>query len=255
MTDTAEPVVIGVMSDIHGNPIALEAVLDDASGVGVTSWLVLGDVVAMGPDPACVMERLATLDVVACIAGNTERYVLTGDGPEPSPADVADDPSLLPKLVEVTRSFAWTRGFLSAHHLLDRLRAFAPDHRFDLPDGSKVLAVHASAVADDGSGIHPGLRDDDVALMFPGDRADLVFGGHTHLATDRLLDRSRFVNPGSVSNPLDGETSARYVVLRCDIDGHDLEHRSVAYDLAEVRAAIRRSEIPGADFLLERYFG
>jgi hypothetical protein len=58
-----------------------------------------------------------------------------------------------------------------------------------------------------------------------------------------------------VSNPLDGETSARYVVLRCDIAGHDLEHRSVTYDLDEVRATIRRSEIPGADFLLGRHFG
>lgn len=72
------------MSDIHGNTTALRAVIADANAIGVDHWWVLGDIVALGPDPVGVLEILAELPNVEAIAGNTEWYVLTGDGPHPT---------------------------------------------------------------------------------------------------------------------------------------------------------------------------
>ena len=56
--------VLGVVTDIHGNPYALEAVLSHGAQRGVERWLVLGDVVAMGPEPGRVMDQLTEVDVV-----------------------------------------------------------------------------------------------------------------------------------------------------------------------------------------------
>ena len=73
-----------IMADIHGNAIALDAVLQDIERCGgVDGYWVLGDIVALGPAPVEVIERLAALPNVTCVRGNTERYVCTGDRPLP----------------------------------------------------------------------------------------------------------------------------------------------------------------------------
>ena len=75
---------IAFLSDIHGNDIAIEAVLDhiEQNG-GVDTYWILGDLVAIGHAPIRVMEILRDLPA-EIIRGNTERYVCTGDRPGPS---------------------------------------------------------------------------------------------------------------------------------------------------------------------------
>ncbi len=175
---------LGVVADIHGNPFALSEVLRDGEARGVERWLVLGDVVAMGPAPAAVLDLLAAKDVVVSIMGNTERYVLVGDRPDPTFEQVRADASQLPRLVEVAASFAWTKGFLAATGDLATLAGYRTSARLAFPDGSTALAIHASMLSDQGLGISPDLDRADVRLLFPDPGADLVFGGHTHRASD-----------------------------------------------------------------------
>ena len=253
MTKTVEG-RLGVVSDIHGNSAALRAVLDDGAALGVEVWLVLGDVVAMGADPGGVLGQLDEVDVLALISGNTERYVLTGDRPDPSFEDVIADPSELARLVEVVGSFSWTRGNLSGQGLLDPVTSWVPDHRIALSDGSRLLAVHASLVADDGVGIHPERVDADYRRLFPDVAADLVVGGHTHTVTDHMVDGVRFVNPGSVSNLMTADKAARYAVIDASPAATTVEFRSVQYDVARAVADIEQSGIPGAGFLVRHYF-
>jgi predicted phosphodiesterase len=72
-----------VVADIHGNDVALRAVLKDAGGVGVDHWWALGDLVLFGPRPAEVLELLQDLPGLSMLRGNTDRYVLTGEQPAP----------------------------------------------------------------------------------------------------------------------------------------------------------------------------
>jgi predicted phosphodiesterase len=102
---------IALLSDIHGNSIALDAVLADIERVGgVDTHWVLGDLVALGPDQVGVLERLSALPNVHYTRGNTDRYVITGERPPPSPADAQHHPELLPVLAEVAGTFAWTHA-------------------------------------------------------------------------------------------------------------------------------------------------
>jgi predicted phosphodiesterase len=84
--------------------------------------------------------------------------------------------------------------------------------------------------------------------------AELVLGGHTHEETDRVVDGSRFVNPGSISNHTTNDKRARYLLLRADKDRVELEHRKVSYDVGAAVTLIHDSRLPGGDFLIDRYF-
>jgi predicted phosphodiesterase len=239
---------LGLISDIHGNRIALEAVVADGRDAGVESWWALGDLVAIGPDPVATLELLVELPGVRFVRGNTDRYVVTGDRPFPHPADVEHDPSLQPLFDAVESSFAWTRDQMGARNL--EWLATLPDvQHARLPDGTRLMGVHASPASDDGVGINPAIADADLAALLAGAGADVICGGHTHQPTDRRVGAQRAVNLGSVSNPITTDLRASYVVIEADADGHHLEHRRVAYDHDAVIGRIDRSGHPEAEYL------
>jgi len=245
-------VKLGLISDIHGNSTALRAVIDDAKQVGVTHWWVLGDLVALGPDPVGVIECLERLGNVHAVAGNTERYVLRGDRPYPSVDDAAGDVGLIARLAEVASSFAWTLGAISQAGWFDWLDALPGQVRMTLPDGTRVLGVHASPHADDGAGIDNRISDHDLADLLAGCEADVVFAGHTHDATDRVIGGVRAVNLGSVSNSHRPDRSATYATLDILPGAHSITHRVVPYDLGAALQAIRDVHHPTPAFL-ERF--
>ena len=240
---------LGILSDIHGNRIALEAVLADGDALGVDAWWALGDLVAMGPDPVGTAELLAATPGLVATRGNTDRYVLTRDRPPPYADHVRADPSLLDRLVEVEASFSWTGGALSTGGWLGWLAALPLEVRLDLEDGTRVLGVHASPGRDDGEGITPDRPEEALAAALAGAEADIVVAGHTHRATDRTVGAIRAVNPGSVSNPVTDDVRAGYVIVHSDPSGHRVELRRVDYDRDAFLDALRESGHPAHDYL------
>src|SRR5579871_5536198 len=105
---------LAIFPDVHGNPIALNAVLADIARQGeIDAYWVLGDFAGIGYDPVTPLKTITALPQVRCIRGNTDRYVVTLDLPV-APESVLEKPALLPEVIEATRSFSWTRGYLSA---------------------------------------------------------------------------------------------------------------------------------------------
>jgi hypothetical protein len=74
---------------------------------------VLGDFAALGYDPVTPLERVTALSHASFTRGNTDRYVVTDDLPVP-PVKAQEDPTLLPQVMELVRSFSWSRGYVSA---------------------------------------------------------------------------------------------------------------------------------------------
>jgi predicted phosphodiesterase len=240
---------LGMISDVHGNCHALEAVVADASSLGVDQWWVLGDLVAIGPDPVATMELVANLPHVEAIRGNTERYVLTSDRPPPTPSDVIANPDLFELYGTIQRSFAWTGGALASHGWLEWLRDLPLDLRTELPDGTVVLGVHASPGRDDGEGITPHRDEEELRHDLEGSHADIVLAGHTHQPTDRVVADMRAVNLGSLSNPITDDLRASYVILHADRQGHAVEHRRVDYDRQAFLSSVERSGHPASDYI------
>jgi predicted phosphodiesterase len=242
-------VKLGVVSDIHGNRVALDAVVADASTQGVGSWWALGDLVAIGPEPIPTLEVVANLPNVTITRGNTERYVLTGDRPPPSEADVVARPELLGLFAAVEGSFAWTRGALSSGGWLEWLATLPLEARTVLRDGTRLLGVHASPGRDDGDGITPDRPESDLAQALAPAEAELVCAGHTHRPTDRWVGDVHAVNLGSVSNPVTDDRRASYVIIHDDPHGHRVEHRRVAYDRDEFLRRLARSGHPEQGYI------
>lgn len=247
---------IALLSDVHGNPIALDAVLADIQVQGgADAFWVLGDLAAIGHDPIGTLERLIALPDVRFSRGNTDRYVVTGERPPPTMEAAQANPRLLPKVLEIAQGFAWTQGCVTAAGWLDWLAELPLEQRLTLPDGTRLLGVHAAPGTDDGTGVHPDLGDSELKTLVADCGADVVCVGHVHWPGDRRLDNVRVVNLGSVSNPLASDLRASYVFLEADASGYRLQHRRVDYDLKAVIEAIQRSRHPAGAFITGHFLG
>ncbi len=241
---------LAILSDIHGNPLAMDAVLADIHSQGeVDAYWILGDFAALGYDPVTPLEKLTSLPHASFTRGNTDRYVVTEDLPVP-PEKALEDSTLLPQVIELARNFSWTRGYLSAAGWLDWLTNLPLEVRLTLPNGTRLLGVHASPGRDDGPGIQPRHSDDKLEQLLVGCEADVVIVGHTHVPLDRQVGKMRVINLGSVSNPVTPGLQATYVLLDADEHGYSIQLRRVDYDHEAVIKAIEHSRHPTPAFLI-----
>lgn len=228
---------LAIFSDVHGNSLALEAVLRDVDARGITRIYCLGDLVGYGADPNGVIDLIRTRGVES-ILGNYDEGVAweTGD----CGCFYAD--------AEARRigdaSYAYTVDTVTP----DRkayLRSLPREGHVELV-GKKIHLVHGSPRR-----INEYLlrdRDERTYLRLAEDESDdaLVFG-HTHDPWFRLYGDKLFVNVGSVGRPKDGDPRAAYVVMSATSgDPIDVEIRRVAYDVEAAAYAVAAAGLPDA---------
>ena len=247
---------LAVFSDIHGNTIALDAVLEDIKGFGhIDEYWILGDLVALGPDPVGVLERVTELPNVKVIRGNTDRYVFAGDRPPPTMEEAAQDSSKLTALVECAGTFAWTQGAVTSGGWLDWLTKLPLEVETHLPDETIVLGVHAAPGRDDGLGIKVGMSNEEIGFVLAGCSADVVLGGHHHRTLDVLVNGIRAINVGAVSNPMPPDLRASYVVIDSDPASHTIQFRQVDYDREAVVDQLHKVKHPARNWIIDRFRG
>ncbi len=243
---------IALLSDIHGNEIALNAVLADIAGFGgVDAYWILGDLIALGPEPIRTLDVLSALPNVRFIRGNTDRYICTGDRPSPSIEEAKSNPHLLGALVEVANTFAWTQGMVTAGGWLQWLHDLPLEMRATLPNGTRFLGVHASPGQDDGSGISSDRDAAEIVELLANSRADLICVGHTHRPWESRIQGIHLVNLGSISLSLTKDKYASYLLLDADTDKYTVEHRRVPYDRGAVIDQLNRIGHPARGFLIK----
>jgi predicted phosphodiesterase len=241
---------IALISDIHGNSVALDAVLADIEAQGgVDTYWLLGDFSAMGPDPVRVLERVTKLPNAVFTRGNHDRYTVTGERPGPSDEDAQAHPKLLPFVLAMATNLAWTQGQVLASGWWGWFEKLPLETRLTLPDGTRVLGVHSAPGTDDGPGIIPLLSDGELHALLKPAGVDLVIVGHTHVPLDRSVEGTRVFNLGSISNPLRERLEASYAILEACDAGYDLQLRYVDYNREAVIEKLYRIKHPAADFL------
>jgi diadenosine tetraphosphatase ApaH/serine/threonine PP2A family protein phosphatase len=207
--------VLALLYDVHGNLLALRAVLEDARGRGAARFLLGGDYALFGPWPAETVAVLRELGDATWIRGNGERWTA-------HPDDAPDDDL-------VQGAIAACREALGGA-AVDELAGFPETH----PHGG-TLFCHASPGSDVRS-FFPQPAEDEAELLEGVTATRLVFG-HTHLPFARTTEGGiELVNPGSVGMPFDGDPRAAYAMLH---DDGSLDHHRVGYDHAATAAAVR----------------
>jgi predicted phosphodiesterase len=227
---------VAVLADIHGNLPALDAVLADVDAARADVIVLNGDM-ATGPMPAQTLERLAGLGERAVwVRGNCERELAAA-------WDGNLDPGL-PEQARVPAEYCAAQLGRAHRDLLDGLPLSVT---LDVTGLGPVRFCHATAISDTAIV----LVDSPVAgyrTGFAGVTEDTVVLGHTHMPFDRLADRRRFVNPGSVGMPY-GTPGAYWALL-----GPDVILRRTGYDLRAAAKAMRAAAAgyPGlAEFVAE----
>jgi predicted phosphodiesterase len=240
---------LAVLSDIHGNLAALEAVLADIEAQGEPdAYLVLGDLAAFCPWPSETLARLQDLPEVLFLQGNTDRYLVTGQRPKSPPVRSPKDWATMPdKLVEIGANFRWTVERLS-YDDYEFLRDLPTRFDLDVPGYGRVVAVHANA-QDDETALLPDAPDDEMRDYFADLDARLVLYGHTHRPVDRVVDDLRIINDGSVGMPLDGDPRPAYALLDFEDDACEVTIRRVAYDRESVLAGLERFDHPAKEWV------
>jgi putative phosphoesterase len=233
---------LALISDIHGNDVAFEAVVADIESVGVDSVACLGDVVQGGAQPAQVLDRLRTVGYPT-VLGNADDFVL--EVPTDSPEPITD------VQLQVRE---WTLEQLTDEHLA-QMRSFPPTMELELDD-HRALCFHGSPRSYDDV-LLPQLQQSSVEPFQGFDEFDLLAGGHTHTQWTRRIGKSIYVNPGAVGLVGDRYEDeemrlyplAQYALVVIDGSGLGVEFRSVRYSVDDVRAAIAASGRPN----LERF--
>jgi predicted phosphodiesterase len=213
---------IAILSDVHGNLVALRTVLAELADLGVRDLAVAGDLVGFGPNPDDVVDLLVEREA-RLIRGNHEKdYV--------APYATLNRGRIDPRF----RSMIWS---------MERL---GPERRAFLAALPDALYLDADTLVVHGSPRH--VRDAVLAwtpeaeleAMYTDTDAHLVFMGHTHRPIIRDTARRRLVNAGSVGMPLDGDPRASYVLIQRNQNGPtgwQVEIRRVLYDVEAAIAA------------------
>jgi predicted phosphodiesterase len=202
--------VLAVLYDIHGNIIALDAVLAEAEAAGADRYLLGGDYGTPSPAPHETLERLRALPNASWIRGNGERWLR-------EPPDIPD----------VQESYREFEGTMTDEEV---------DWLYSLPERTEVdgvLYVHGSPLSDvDSFAAQP---EEGEERMLAGVRDRTIVFGHSHLQFRRPgLDGTDLVNPGSVGMPLDGDPRAAWATWAGDFTFHRTE-----YDTERAAAAWR----------------
>jgi predicted phosphodiesterase len=244
---------LAVLSDIHGNSLALEAVLADlaAAGGADLTW-ILGDLVAFCPEPVACLDIIRNLpeDTTKVIQGNTDRYVTTWARPHEERATAENWPQYIAQMMQRDANFAWTAQQLSGTDA-EYLLKLGTDLSVEVEGYGWLVGFHA-APDDDEMVLLPYTPDDvilDALLIREG---KLAFGGHTHKPMDRDLGHWRFVNPGSVGLPFDGDQRASYALVTFAGGKASVETRRVEYDVEAVIARLEAKNHPAKEFAIAR---
>lgn len=239
---------LAVLSDVHGNLAALDAVLADIAAQGAPDlYWVLGDLALFGPRPSETLARLRALPEAAFLQGNTDRYLISGRRPE-LPARSAEEWARMPvTLAARDAAFRWAVERLSYDDFLF-LRDLPTRLEIDIAGYGRVVAFHATP-ADDETNWFPATPDEVIRPQVEALAVRLMLYGHTHRPLDRVVGPVRLVNDGSVGLPMDGDPRPSYALL--DFAGNQvaLTLRRVDYERDAVLAEMGQAEHPLREWL------
>jgi putative phosphoesterase len=234
---------IALLSDIHGNLFALEAVLRRLVQERIDQVICLGDVAMFGPQPREVLAKLQAL-AWPVVMGNTDAWALN-----PTPHPSHDENTPIFNAIE----FWGAEQLTPADHTY--IQSFQPIIEVTLDDSTTLLCYHGSPHSYNDI-IVASTPDADLAALIGGQQATLLAGGHTHAQYMRRYQDKILLNPGSVGLPYetlpDGTDRnppwAEFAIIEWASGELTVTLRRIAYDTAPLLTAARASGMPHAEW-------
>ncbi|MDD7793091.1 metallophosphoesterase family protein [Clostridium sp. 'White wine YQ'] len=226
---------IGVLSDIHGNGVALKYVLDDMKQECIDKVIILGDVVVKGPMPTEVLEELRIYEALAWVKGNTDKWF----------EEISED--FLPETKreeEICSYLSYSREHMSFDDIafINRL----PEEATLKYNGVSILCVHGTpksiVEAIDGS-----VPINDIKEIINDVKEDIILCGHSHCPFIGEVNDKKIFNVGSIGNSLDKDNRASYGILEFLDNNVKLINKKVAYPIEEILNIAKEKNFPNLD--------
>jgi putative phosphoesterase len=212
-----------MISDVHANLPALEAVLADIERRSVDQVFCAGDLVGQGPHPNQVVSLIRKAGIPSILGNQEIELRALGDRGQPNPM----------------KHMLWTIAVLKRRNR-EYLLGLPPDREIEV-EGVGILIVHGSPHGSFDT-MHPSLTSETIRAWFPAGtrRPDVLVGGHTHVPFVRTVDGMLVVNAGTVGRPFDGDPRASWALLELEEGRARARIRRVGYPVEETVRAMKR---------------
>jgi putative phosphoesterase len=226
---------IAIISDIHGNLVALDAILADARAEDVDQFVCLGDVAGNGPQPHEVIQRVRELGCPV-IRGNTDEWFLVEQT-----YDLNSEKER--RLMEMVR---WGAAQISSADV-EFMRTFQPRVDIALENDTSILFFHGSPQSNTDV-ILGTTPETDLARLIGNFRATVMAGGHTHTQMLRRFKEMMIINPGSVGMPIERTGLSEYALVESRDGRLSVEFKRVPFNVNALVRLARESGMPQFDW-------
>lgn len=235
---------IGILSDIHGNLVALEAVLAELANEEIDKIVCLGDLATSGPQPSQVISRLRELHG-SIVLGNMDAWLLS-----PRPRNVKDERGR--RIADIQ---SWGAAQVGAEHLAYlRTLPHTAELCLGMPTGSADLACFHASPSSNEESISATTAEGDVDRLLCGCAASVIAVGHTHTQMLRRHRDITILNPGSVGAPKNPPW-AEYAVAEWRNRTLRLELRRTLPDVDAAIQAARATDMPHVEWWIQERTG
>lgn len=249
---------LAIISDIHGNLFALEAVIKDLESVGEVDLIwCLGDLAAWGTRPAESVARVRELQEqygdkkFKLIGGNTDRYIVAGQRPVIPPAKDAEGMQKRSATFKMRDDILnWALEKLSWEDYEFMAKTLGRELRTRVDGYGDVIGYHGIPGDDDSIALRPDAPEEEAldALL---DRAGrLAIGGHTHFVMDKQLGGWRVTNPGSIGLSMTDPNFAEWALISFEGDEATIDFRKVPCDFQQMIDEMERVGYPHPQWIL-----
>lgn len=215
---------VAVLSDMHGNGVALQYAINDLKSLGIKKIIILGDIIMKGPMPFQSIEMLKDkdLEIIAWIKGNTDLWL----------EEITD--------VWIPRTKREKELNLYYKYAKDNLKEEQITFLKELPlessinlNGISILCVHGTpkSIVE---AIDSSVSEEEIKKAIKGVEEQLILSGHSHTSFIGEVDDKMIFNVGSVGNSLDGDNRISYGVLDFAEDKVNLVNRRISYPVDEI---------------------
>jgi len=215
---------VAVLSDIHGNGVALQYAINDLKSLGIKKIIILGDVIMKGPMPSQSIEMLKDkdLEIIAWIKGNTDLWL----------EEITDVwiPSTK-REKELYSYYEYAKNNLKEEQIVF-LKELPLECSIKL-NGINILCVHGTpqSIVE---AIDSSVPEEEIKKAIKGVEEQVILSGHSHTSFIGEVDDKMIFNVGSIGNALDGDNRISYGVLDFLEGRINLVNRRISYPVGDI---------------------
>lgn len=228
---------LAILSDIHGNIFAFNAILKDLEKYSVDNFIFLGDLVFNGLYPQQCYDTLQNLNPLYCIKGNTDFNIEEVDSYKPS---------------NEFEKYLHSLTKYNSNNLNDEAKKTIKEW----PISKKVKICGFDIIFCHGSPYNPkenltkrNPNFENLSKKIIDENINYIFCGHTHFPENYLIGKTNIINSGAIGYSLDNDWRPSYLIVDIDESGVVFHHHRVSYDVEEYVETIKQNSIFSDDLI------